>query len=85
MLHFYAPVSWLVKRVALEVEAVNFMNKELEQPQVVSSLHGMLQAQGANGAKLRYTGMTDVLRKTVQADGFKGLYRVSSIFMNWGM
>ncbi|KAL3155458.1 hypothetical protein ABBQ38_011014 [Trebouxia sp. C0009 RCD-2024] len=34
-----------------------------------------LQAQGANGAKLRYTGMTDVLRKTVQADGFKGLYR----------
>ncbi len=37
----------------------------------------VLQAQGANGAKLRYTGMTDVLRKTVQADGFKGLYRVS--------
>ncbi len=36
------------------------------------------QAQGANGAKLRYTGMTDVLRKTFQADGFKGLYRVSS-------
>ena len=36
-----------------------------------------LQAQGANGAKLRYTGMTDVLRKTVQADGLKGLYRVS--------
>ncbi len=38
----------------------------------------VFQAQGANGAKLRYTGMTDVLRKTVQADGFKGLYRVSS-------
>jgi hypothetical protein len=37
----------------------------------------VFQAQGANGAKLRYTGMTDVLRKTVQADGFKGLYRVS--------
>lgn len=37
----------------------------------------LVQAQGANGAKLRYTGMTDVLRKTVQADGFKGLYRVS--------
>lgn len=36
----------------------------------------VFQAQGANGAKLRYTGMTDVLRKTVQADGFKGLYRV---------
>lgn len=51
----------------------------------MSSLHKLLQAQGANGAKLRYTGMTDVLRKTVQADGFKGLYRVSSIFMNWGM
>lgn len=38
---------------------------------------GWVQAQGAYGAKLRYTGMTDVLRKTVQADGFKGLYRVS--------
>ena len=35
-----------------------------------------VQAQGANGAKLRYTGMTDVLKKTFQADGFKGLYRV---------
>ena len=49
-----------------------------------------MQAQGANGAKLRYTGMTDVLRKTVQADGFKGLYRVSSICImlscvNWAV
>ena len=41
----------------------------------------VLQAQGANGAKLRYTGMVDVLRKTVQADGFKGLYRVSMILL----
>lgn len=50
----------------------------------------LVQAQGANGAKLRYTGMTDVLRKTVQADGFKGLYRVSSVcilssYVNWAM
>ena len=34
--------------------------------------------------------MTDVLRKTVQADGFKGLYRVSSICImlscvNWAV
>ena len=45
-------------------------------------LYDVFQAQGANGAKLRYTGMTDVLRKTVQADGFKGLYRVSFISLH---
>ncbi|KAK9809183.1 hypothetical protein WJX72_010986 [[Myrmecia] bisecta] len=34
-----------------------------------------LQAQGAGGTPLKYTGMTDVLRKTVKHEGFKGLYK----------
>lgn len=78
MLHTYAP---LFDSMVVITEAVDFMNQgaavACEEQGVSSLLMLLVQAQGANGAKLRYTGMTDVLRKTVQADGFKGLYRVS--------
>ena len=35
-----------------------------------------LQAQGAGGARGKYTGMTDVLLKTYRNEGFRGLYKV---------
>lgn len=36
-----------------------------------------LQAQGIGGTALKYTGMADVLRKTYQKEGFRGLYKGS--------
>ena len=36
-----------------------------------------LQAQGIGGTPLKYNGMTDVLRKTYQKEGFRGLYKGS--------
>lgn len=36
-----------------------------------------LQAQGIGGTALKYNGMTDVLRKTYQKEGFRGLYKGS--------
>lgn len=36
-----------------------------------------LQAQGIGGTALKYSGMTDVLRKTYQKEGFRGLYKGS--------
>lgn len=36
-----------------------------------------LQAQGIGGKVLKYTGMTDVLRKTYRKEGFRGLYKGS--------
>jgi len=35
-----------------------------------------LQAQGIGGKPIKYTGMCDVLRKTVQNEGVRGLYKV---------
>ena len=36
-----------------------------------------LQAQGIGGRPIKYRGMMDVLRKTVQHEGVRGLYKVS--------
>lgn len=35
-----------------------------------------LQAQGIGGQPVKYAGMLDVLRKTVQNEGVRGLYKV---------
>lgn len=35
-----------------------------------------LQAQGIGGRPIKYSGMMDVLRKTVQNEGVRGLYKV---------
>ncbi len=35
-----------------------------------------LQAQGIGGRPIKYRGMCDVLRKTVQNEGVRGLYKV---------
>ena len=35
-----------------------------------------LQAQGIGGRPIKYRGMMDVLRKTVQHEGVRGLYKV---------
>lgn len=35
-----------------------------------------LQAQGIGGRPIKYAGMCDVLRKTVQNEGVRGLYKV---------
>lgn len=35
----------------------------------------MLQAQGMGGAPLKYNGMFDVIRKTVQHEGIRGMYK----------
>ena len=34
------------------------------------------QAQGIGGRPIKYSGMLDVLRKTVQNEGVRGLYKV---------
>ena len=39
---------------------------------------GMLlltQAQGMGGAPVKYNGMLDVISKTIQREGFRGLYK----------
>lgn len=35
-----------------------------------------VQAQGIGGRPIKYRGMMDVLRKTVQNEGVRGLYKV---------
>ena len=37
---------------------------------------GWVQAQGYCGRPVKYTGMMDVLTKTVANEGFRGLYKV---------
>ena len=37
---------------------------------------GCVQAQGYCGRPVKYTGMMDVLTKTVANEGFRGLYKV---------
>ena len=34
-----------------------------------------MQAQGMGGVPLKYTGMFDVIRKTVQHEGIQGMYK----------
>ena len=34
-----------------------------------------MQAQGIGGAPLKYTGMFDVIRKTIALEGVRGMYK----------
>lgn len=40
-----------------------------------------LQAQGIGGQPVKYAGMLDVLRKTVQNEGMRGLYKVRTLVL----
>ena len=47
----------------------------VEQPGSFHYCFLPVQAQGMGGVPLKYTGMFDVIRKTVQNEGIRGMYK----------